>query len=736
MDAGSGLRGLNLGPPARALVAVRSRFPIRLTRAFALSVAVSSAWAAGPVHAQAARQPHITAELVSELDAITPGAKWLMALRLVSDPLWHTYWKNAGDAGSPPSLDWALPPGFRATPIRWPIPHRIAEPPLAVYGYEGEALFLTEVEAPGDLRPGQVVTLRAHASWVVCRVDCVAGEADLARRVAVSALVGTADRRWSGPLRAAYAGLPRRSPEWRVSATPAATGYTMRIVPPPGWTRPIDGVLFFPDSGAVIEHAAAQSLAHDGAAYTLALTTSPYATRKAARLTGLLVSRSGWDPAGTVKAIEVDAPIGAGAAAGAVPAGSLTLWLALGLAFVGGILLNLMPCVFPVVSLKVLSFANLAGVGRRGLWLHGIATGAGVLATFWALSGVLLGLRHAGHALGWGFQLQSPTFVTAMALLLFVLGLNLLGVFEIGTSLTRLSAAPGHASRLAESFGTGVLATVVATPCTAPFMGVAVGYGLTRPAWQALLVFTVLGLGMAAPYALLAASPRLLERLPRPGPWMVTFRQAVAFPLLATAAWLIWVLAQQTDADAVLRVLIALTLLAIAAWILGRWNPLAISWRARVISRSVAAAFALGAVALAVPRAPAAGRGAPPSAAVSWEPYTARRLAELRRAGRLVFVDFTAAWCLTCKVNERVALGSRTVQERLRQLDVATLRADWTTGDPEITQALAAFGRNSVPLYVLYHGDPGLPPTVLPTLLTPSIVLDALDGAAAGGSSL
>jgi len=700
-----------------------------VARSLLLGVALATVLAERHTRAQVVSRPHVTAELVSELDAIAPGTTWLVALRLVTEPEWHSYWRNAGDSGSPPSLDWTLPAGFRAGEILWPVPRRVPEPPLAVYGYEGEALFLTEIEAPRDLTPGRTVSLAVHADWVVCRVECIAGDADLTRRVSVAAGANTPDPRWSEPLRAAHSKLPRPMPAFRASAFPTATGYRLSVAPAAGWDRPLDGVLFFPAANGVLDHAAPQPLARSGAAFTLTLTRSEYASSPASRLTGLLVSPAGWDSSGAVTGFEVDVPVEAAAAR--VPVGSLAFWLTLVLALAGGLLLNLMPCVFPVISLKVLGFASLAAQGRRRAWHHGLVFAAGVLAAFLALGGLLLALRGAGGGLGWGFQLQSPAFIAALACLMFGLALNLLGVFEVGTSLTRLGAAEAPVPRLASSFGAGVLATVVATPCTAPFMGVALGFALTQPPAYALLVFAMLGLGMASPYALLAASPRLLALLPRPGAWMIVFRQAVAFPLFATVAWLIWVLAQQTDADGVLRALLGLTLLSVAAWTLGRWDRLAASRRARLTSRTAAAAIAMAALALAIPgaRTPAgAAAEAAEAAEAFWEPYSAQRLAELRREGRPVFVDFTAAWCLTCKVNERLALGTRVVRDRLRQLGVTTLKADWTTRDPEIERALAAFGRNSVPLYVLYHRNASATPAVLPTLLTPSIVLEALDG--------
>lgn len=700
----------------------RRRCARRLVRVLILGVALAGFAPAQDGRAQADSRSHLTAELVSESDAIVPGARFLVALRLVADPDWHIYWRNPGDAGSPPSLTWSLPPGFRAGPILWPVPRLVPEPPLAAYGYEGEALFLTEIEAPPGLRPGQVVPLAAHASWVVCKVDCIAGEADLARRVRVSAPEATPDRRWSGPLRAAFAALPRPVPEWRVSAVAEPAGYRLRLEPTAGRGRSPDSVIFFAAAGDVIRHAAPQLLARDRDVLTLALARSEYAAGPATRLAGLLVATPGWDVAGAVPAMEVDVPVApAQVAMGASP----TLWLALVLAFLGGILLNLMPCVFPVVSLKVLGFASLAAEGRQRAWHHGLAFAAGVVAAFWALAAALLVVRGAGGALGWGFQLQSPAFVAVMALLMVAIGLNLLGALDVGSALTRLAGVAPDAPRLTASFGTGVLATVVATPCTAPFMGVAVGFSLTQPAASALLVFTLLGLGMAAPYALLAASPRLRTYLPRPGAWMETFRQAMAFPLFATAAWLVWVLAQQSGAGAVLRVLIGMTLLALAAWVLGRWNPLVVSARARAASRTAATLAATTALLVAIPPSSVP---APPNRP-AWERYSAQRVADLQRAGRIVFVDFTAAWCLTCMVNERVALDAAPVRERFRELDVATLKADWTSRDPRIAEALASFGRNSVPLYVLHHRDARVPPTILPTVLTPSIVLAALDAA-------
>jgi thiol:disulfide interchange protein len=401
-----------------------------------------------------------------------------------------------------------------------------------------------------------------------------------------------------------------------------------------------------------------------------------------------------------------------------------TLLFALALAFAGGVILNLMPCVFPVVSLKVLAFVQSAGDDPRRVRRHGLTFAAGVLVAFWALAALLLVLRAAGEEIGWGFQLQSPGFVAAMAFLLFGLALSLAGVVEIGTSLTRVGGTGSAGYR--SSFMNGMLATVVATPCTAPFMGAALGYAMTQSAGAAMLVFTALGAGMAAPYVALSTFPSLLRVLPRPGLWMVRFRQLTAFPLFATVAWLAWVFGHQTGIDGVLRLLLGLTLLALGLWIWGQWVTLSAAERTKWIARTAGAGFIAGGLALAATSAPAA-TAAPssPAEGIAWESYSEARVAEHRAAGRPVFIDFTAAWCLTCKVNERIAFSSNEVQQLVKARNIAMLKADWTSKDPAITRALAAFGRNGVPLYVLYEADPAAQPRLLPEILSPGVLLNA-----------
>jgi thiol:disulfide interchange protein DsbD len=399
--------------------------------------------------------------------------------------------------------------------------------------------------------------------------------------------------------------------------------------------------------------------------------------------------------------------------------------VALLFALIGGLLLNLMPCVFPILSIKILGIVEHGGADRKRIRNHGLAFAAGVVAAFWALAAALLIIRAGGTQLGWGFQLQSPYFVAFLAGLFFLIGLNLMGVFQVGLALTRLGGHLNEPSGYAGSVIGGVLATIVATPCIAPFMGAALGFALTQTAFTTLLVFGFLGIGMALPYLVLSMAPILVQRLPRPGPWMETTRQVLAFPLFATAVWLVWVFGRQTGVDGVTYLVLGLLLLGYAVWIVGRWNRLIVSRRTYFATRSVAIAAVAAAVALTVkgtrgPQGPADVDG-------MWEQWSTAAVASHRSAGRPVFVDFTADWCLTCKVNERVVLANAEIESAFEERDVALLEADWTRRDPAITSALESFGVGGVPLYVLYPPDPSNAPRVLPVILTKRIVLKALE---------
>jgi thiol:disulfide interchange protein DsbD len=590
---------------------------------------------AAPVFADPVRTPHVEAELVADRDALVPGEPIAVALRLAMIPGWHTYWRNPGDSGEPTRLAWRLPTGFAAGELEWPVPQRIPVGPLMNFGYTGEVLLPVRLEVPRDLRAGGAVTLAAKANWLVCEVPCVQEEAELSVTLPVAAR-STEDPRWAKAIAAARASVPTAPDGRSLSARSEPGGASLFFLPAAG-VAPKEA-FFLPFDEGKIEPAAPQALAPEGEGYRLRLAAAAQPVGALERLTGILV-----EPGRS--AHTVDVPIGAALA-------DMGLLVALAAAFAGGLILNLMPCVLPVVSIKVLGFA---AEGRSRL-RHGLFYSAGVLISFWLLAAALIALRALGAQLGWGFQLQSPVAVALLAALFLALALNLSGLFEL-----RLVLATGPSGQ----FLSGVLAVVVASPCTAPFMGVALGYALLESDWRTLAVFTALGVGMALPYALLAAFPGWRSHLPKPGPWMVRLKQVLALPLYATVAWLLWVLAQQL---------------------------------------------------------------APPTAAphAAWQPFSGEKVAALVSAGTPVFVDFTAAWCVTCQVNERVVLAREDVLAAFRSRGVTLVRADWTRRDAEITRALSAVGRGGVPAYVLYR--PGRAPQVLPELLTRERLLEALDG--------
>ena len=588
---------------------------------------------------------HVNVALIPEVRTIAPGTPFTVAVRLKMDPRWHTYWINPGDSGEPTKISWNLPPGFEAGPIQWPYPQRIELPPLVSFGYEGEAALLVRITPPRDLKIGERVTLAAHVSWLECEELCVPGV------TTVSAVVRTGPAVENDPTRAQFfsearARVPLDSGEWRFAAG-AGRGFVRLAATPPQWLKaPVAEAQFFPEVPGQFSTGRSSWDGRDGA-YVIDLPLSNESTAPVRRLTGVLVSKSGWRGPGSERAIRVDIAIAGNTSSLPGPAASASgpsLAGAIGLAFVGGLLLNLMPCVFPVLSIKVLSLVGQAEAPTGARMRNAAAYSLGVLVAFWALAGLLIGLRAGGEQLGWGFQLQSPPVIAGLASLFFLIALNLFGVFEVGVSLTRLGGKSGT------SFSSGLLSTVVATPCTAPFMGSALGFALTQPAPAALAIFTSLGAGMAAPIVALAASPRLLRFLPRPGAWMETMKQALGFLLAATVVWLAWVLGQQTGTDGVAMLLAALVVQAVSAWVLGKWAVMTRSAAVRTAAGIVAAVLMVGGAAAAVKLA---GSGEPPArqaaATESWEPYSEARVNELRAAGRPVFVDFGAAWCLTCQ---------------------------------------------------------------------------------------
>jgi thiol:disulfide interchange protein DsbD len=661
-------------------------------------------------------EPRVRVDLVSELRAVAPGATFWVGLRQRIAPGWHTYWVNPGDSGEPMTIEWQLPPGFSAGPLVWPHPHRIPVGPAMSFGYTDEVVLPVSVTAPAGLVVGDSITLSGQASWLVCEKICIPEEAPVSLTLAVGA--PEPDPGGAALLARARREVPVPSP-WPVSfaTTPETVTFT---VPAKGLRRDrIADVWFYPTRWGVIDHAAAQrrDITADGLALHTTRGALPEAT--GAAVDGVLVITERLDGGTSRQAFLVTAVPSTFGTRSSLP------WI-LALAFAGGLLLNVMPCVLPVLSVKALGLVRHTGTGRAAAAADGVAYTLGVLASLGALAAVLLGLRAAGERIGWGFQLQAPWFVTLLAYVFFVMGLVLSGVVSVSGRFAgtgqRWVARGGHAG----SFFTGTVATVAATPCTAPFMGTALGFALTQPAGTALLIFQALGLGLALPFLLLSVVPAWRRFLPRPGPWMGRFQQLLAFPLYASAAWLVWVLSQQAGPPGVAIVLAGILLLGFAAWLHRAGHLAEPPWRRAAIGgAALATVLAVATLGLVGPAARATSLAEAP-VGTDWEPFSPRRLAELRAAGTPVFVNFTAAWCVTCLVNERVALRSPAVARAFADKGVVRLRGDWTRRDAQITEALDAFGRNGVPLYLLYPRSPAGAAIVLPQILTEDTIIQAV----------
>ncbi len=694
------------------------------TLAFTLAAVVATSAAAQSLPRYGAPEKHVEAELIAATDAIVPGQPLIVGLRLKHANEWHTYWQVPGDSGLPTQIKWQLPAGFNASAIAWPHPKRLPVGPLMNFGYEGETLLLTTLQVPADLPVGTPVTLNAKALWLECNDVCIPGDAQVKLTLPVK------PQATPSSTAALFKATQARVPGSALTATASIDANRIRLALAPPAGKTLDRFEFFPLEEGRIEAAAPQILKSEGGQSVIYLTAAKPIAADFKALKGVVVANGG--PAfanGWTHVVQAPLSTASGAAAGATGAAggsgsSMSLWAALGTALLGGLILNLMPCVFPVLSLKLIGLAQHR-THSGPMAAHGVAFAVGVVLSFVLLAALLIGLQQAGSALGWGFQLQTPWVVAALTVLFFAIGLNLLGVFEMtmGTGVANLRAADNLASKSdwRGSFGTGVLAVIVASPCTAPFMGAALGYAITQPAVIALSVFAALGVGMAAPYVLLTLFPSLLAKLPRPGRWMEMFKQFMAFPMFATCVWLLWVLAQQVDAGGIALALGVLVAVGFTLWALGLSQRGARVFRWVAVGGGMLAALTFAPIATSEALAP----GTRSTADAGWIEYSPEKLAQLRGEGKAVFVDFTAAWCVTCQLNKRMALRTDGVKSRFASANVVLMRADWTNRDEKITQALAQFGRNGVPLYVVY--DRKGEASVLPELLTEGIVLTALD---------
>jgi thiol:disulfide interchange protein len=664
----------------------------------------------GPVKAQ-----HLTAELVSLGPAIVPGGTLQVGLVITLEEHWHVYWINAGDSGEPPKITWTLPAGITAAPMQFPTPSRLPLGPLMDFGYEDEVAFPVQLTAASTLNPGPI-HLDAIINWLVCREVCIPGKAHLGLNLTVDPAATMPQP--VGALGEALSLIPKPLPP---NAKFTVIGGKEDFVLTLTTGKRLSNAEFYPFDQEQIANAAPQPIESFSDGVRLRV-------RRSEDLKTLPATLHGVFKLSDAIAYDVTAPV----VPGEVPAApsinptqaaattSVTTLTAIGLAFLGGIILNLMPCVFPVLFLKGLALLQSSGQERKHLRSHGLVYTLGILVSFWVIVAALLILRAGGSQAGWGFQLQSPVFLTILASGIFFFALSLAGLFDIGLSLTSVGGDLAKKQGYTGSFFTGVLATVVATPCTAPLMGAAIGFALSQPAPITFAIFTALGLGLAAPYLLLSFQPAWTRILPRPGAWMEIFKQLTAVIFFATVIWLTYVYGSlysggSTSNQSVYRTALLLgcfLMLAVAGWVLGKWPA---RWSSTI------AAILIAALGLAIPLYQ------PKDTTLTWAPYSQQALADARAAGHPVFIDFTAAWCLSCQVNERLVLKSAEVQHQFSQNNVTLLRADWTQYDPAITQQLASVNRSGVPTYVIYPAPVNSTPDVLPELLTKDIVLTALE---------
>ncbi|MEJ8858585.1 thioredoxin family protein [Variovorax robiniae] len=699
--------------------------------------------------------PHVRAELVAQApEGVAPGAPVRLGLLITHQPEWHTYWKNAGDSGLPTELAFTLPAGLSAGDIGWPVPKKIPVGTLANYGYEGTVLLPVPVTVAPDFKPPTSLTgtaaayIKLKASWLVCRKECIPEDGEFALSLPVQGSTALHKAEFDAAQAAEPVAL----------AKPGAvevSGNTLRIridgLPAAAHGKTLE---FFPETTDVIHTAAVSgkdwTQAWQGDTWTA---TVPLADQRSASPTDMpmVVALAEKDRrAGQPVAWRADAPVSGtwptrapraevspalqaalNANTASAPASSpvapfqqasASFWMALAGALLGGLLLNLMPCVFPVLAIKVLGFARQAG-DRGAHRRAGLAYTGGVMVSMLALGAVMLALRAAGSQLGWGFQLQSPAVVAALAALFTVIGLNLAGVFEFGSMAPSRVRSAEAKHPVLNDFLSGVLAVVIASPCSAPFMGASLGLAIALPAAQALLLFAALGLGLALPYLLAAFVPAVARLLPKPGRWMQTLRRLLAFPMFATVAWLVWVLGQQSGIDGAGALLALLVCLASVVWaftLRGRTRAIVATL---LVAISALLTGAIGHNVLQVVEPAPLVWAAPSGEPARWQPWSSERVSELHGGGRPVFIDFTAAWCVTCQYNKRTLADADLLAE-FDARKVALLRADWTRRDPAITAALAALGRNGVPVYVLQA--PGKAPVVLTEILGKDEVRAAL----------
>lgn len=701
--------------------------------------------------------------LLSENSSISPGKPIPLALEVKIDKDWHVYWKNPGDAGLPLSINWTLPEGYKADEIQWPFPDKFTVEDMVGYGYHNEVVLLTHVIPPKNAKTDEKITLKGTVSWLVCSSStCQPGSAPIEITLKTSAQEPSIN----ASARLAFEKAREKIPKTKIQVKTIHKEGIVQLQVPDLDTSKVTSIEFFPEDQNVIDTTVDPVVSVEPSDhannYFVNLKGGEEIGVKTMNLKGVLVLHRGDNDE---LAFNIDSPIQNNDQAflslidppkstrASIGNSSFNtspkplafeggLLLALAFAFMGGILLNLMPCVLPVISFKVMSFVKLAQESRALTIKHGLVFSLGVIISFWVLAGAMLILRTYGQAVGWGFQLQEPLFVVILASLLFIFALSLFGVFEWGLVVASWAGqtendAARKKSGYIGSFLSGVMATAVATPCTGPFLGSAVGFAVTLPIFQALLIFTVLGLGMCFPYILLSIFPSFLRFIPKPGAWMETFKQLMAFMLLATVLWLLWVFSAQTNTLSLMCVLAGFLCFSFGAWIYGRGCTPAVKKSQRILSVIAVVIMVLAGIEMIIiPRSTwyedttiaLANSPKSPNKWDGWEEFSPERVAELRKQGTPVLIDFTAKWCLVCQANHLV-LSSSDVDKKLADAGVVKMKADWTKNNPVITAELSKFGRTSVPLYVLYGSDPAQEALILPQVLTPDAVIEHVNEA-------
>jgi len=682
---------------------------------------------------------HVDAELVAEMTGIAPGQDTWVALRLDHMENWHTYWKNPGDAGRATEITWTLPEGVTAGDIVWPTPKRIELPAdLVDFGYENEIFLLVPLSIPASYQ-GESLDITANAQWLECEDICIPGGAVVSLSLPVmDATQITPNEQWVEAFSLTRASIPTSNVSFDSTFSISEGNLNILVQATEAVFADASEISFIPGEHRVFNYVSPQEITYQLSSLQLTQEHHPRLSAAPEEITGLLLVT---DESGQQISFEIAAtPDGISASdlggllaanaegiTNATAVSEMNLLLVFAFALLGGLILNLMPCVFPVLSLKVLSLASNSKSSQQEKRLHGLAYTAGVIVAFLILASVLLSLQAGGALIGWGFHLQSPWFISLLIFLFFIMGLSMSGVVEFGTSIMGVGTELQDKEGYTGSFFTGILASVVASPCTAPFMGAALGFAFTQTASIALTVFVALGLGMALPFLLVSFNPTLSKLLPHPGKWMLTFKQILAFPLYATAVWLLWVLGNQTGTDGMALVIACCVLLAAAAWLYQRRHDIQSAfWRyANALIILLCLAVTIGVVRSPLLETQTIASGISEDAA--YEAYSDARLAELRSNGQPVFVNMTASWCITCLVNEKVALNSEAVITALAENNITYLKGDWTNNDPEITEVLRRYETSGVPLYLMYPSDPSLPAEVLPQILTTGVVLDAIE---------